>query len=99
MSGHVPPIPCTTATRIAFPALAPASPGRETQLSPQGSQAVSSRARRESHSDLWPSHPLVPCLGLVYLLTNGNPAQREIILPGVGSSDRGNHRCLGVRTG
>ena len=25
--------------------------------------------------------------GLLYVLTNGSPAQREIILPGAGSSD------------
>lgn len=35
----------------------------------------------------------------MYLLTNGSPAQKEIILPGAESSDRGNHHCHGVRTG
>lgn len=81
------PHPCTAAPLTAAPALVPASPGRETQLSQQSSQAVSSPARRESHSDLWPPCPRAPSLRLVYLPTNGSPGRRELILPGAGSSD------------
>lgn len=45
------------------------------------------------------THAPAPCRGLVYLLTDGTPAEREVILSGAGSSDRGNHHCLRVRTG
>lgn len=39
-----------------------------------------------------------PHPGLVHFLTNGSPAQREIILPGSGFTDRGSLHCFGAKT-
>lgn len=98
------PHPCATAPFTAAPAWSQLLQ-EGSQLSQQSSQAVSSPAGRESHCDLCylvPQHPLpapppAP-MGLVYLLTNGSPAQREIILPGSGFTDRGNLHCFGAKT-